>query len=545
MILRLAGIGLGVIIVAALLQLPDPGRNMDVSRYASLPEADLYRMASEAWKSGARGRAMLILDYLHEAGTGDQAALESLREAYRREMLSDQTTAGRLDNAGYKSGINGDWYGNLSGATLADWFLYGDGSRAMDEAAQKSGDEFVKLLSKPLKVSVLFPQADPAIRILLAARLDGVLPDAMAAQLGACLRFVQETENQDQALVAFQETVMPLYQFAKKCRTWSEFEALVRAADSIDHVKALTVIASATPLNTRHLAQIAAVVDSRGLVGHAIGFVLKYGQPGLDRIYAALRKGPAGVQFAVEYPALSAEAISRGKYPATPAGRFVVEKWHSLYLLRGAWPLVLAKYLAVLLALVALLALIAPQRVVAARFISAGQTLPSSFAHFYRIGLWVTGAVIVLLLMIPMAGTSLSPGGQGAGSGGGPASGPLAAANDGQVLPLVILAVIVLAVQGICWWAARRKLDEIEFDSASDAARKLKRLENMEIFFDLPLYCGLALTILAFILISTFGAGVSRFLAYSSTFIGIIFSVVLRVWYVYPLREKLIVQKNT
>ncbi|MFA7160324.1 MAG: hypothetical protein WC299_13570, partial [Kiritimatiellia bacterium] len=86
---------------------------------------------------------------------------------------------------------------------------------------------------------------------------------------------------------------------------------------------------------------------------------------------------------------------------------------------------------------------------------------------------------------------------------------------------------------------------EIDLDSLPDAARKLKRLENMEIFFDLPLYCGLALTILAFILISTFGAGVSRFLAYSSTFIGIILSVVLRVWYVYPLREKLIVQKNT
>jgi len=57
--------------------------------------------------------------------------LGSLREAYRNEILADKTAAGQLDGIGYKESVNGDWYGNLSGATLADWFIYGAGGQAL------------------------------------------------------------------------------------------------------------------------------------------------------------------------------------------------------------------------------------------------------------------------------------------------------------------------------------------------------------------------------------------------------------------------------
>ena len=65
-ILRLIGIGLGMVLVVAILQLPDPGRNMYVSQYTTLPEADLHRITAESWKSGGRGKALLILDYMDE-----------------------------------------------------------------------------------------------------------------------------------------------------------------------------------------------------------------------------------------------------------------------------------------------------------------------------------------------------------------------------------------------------------------------------------------------------------------------------------------------
>lgn len=542
-ILRLIGIGLGLALIVAILQLPDPGRNMYISRYATLPEADLHRMTSESWKSGGRGKALLILDYMNENKIGDQAALGNLREAYLHAMLEDKTAVNQLAGIGYENSVNRDWYGNLAGATLADWFVYGVGNQVLEEASKKSSDEFVKLLKMPLKINVIFPQVEPALRILLTARLTGILADSIVNQLSGCVRFVQTTENQAQGLTAFQESVMPIYQLAKKCRTWSEFEAIVKSAASIDQIKALTVIASATPLNTRHLAQIAAIVDNRELVGQTIGFIMKQGQQGLDNIYAALRKGKSGVQFVMEHPGLSVGEISRGKYSTTPVNKSILIKWQELHQRLGGWPLVMIKYLTVVFVLVILQVFMVPRRVLEARFATAGQTLPGSFSLYYHLGIWIISIVVVLLLMMPMATSSPAPEGSGM-NGAEPANGISSQTEHNQTLSMVILAIVVLFVQGICWWTARRKLDEVAKDNISDVPQKLRRLENMEIFFDLPLYCGLALTILAFILISTFGAGVSRFLAYSSTFVGIIFSVVLRVWYVYPLREKLIVQKK-
>ena len=64
-------------------------------------------------------------------------------------------------------------------------------------------------------------------------------------------------------------------------------------------------------------------------------------------------------------------------------------------------------------------------------------------------------------------------------------------------------------------------------------------LENAEIFFDVPLYVGLFGTVSAF-LVMTFSPQSSRLIAYSSTLIGIIFSLVLRLIMQYPLRRRLI-----
>ena len=71
---------------------------------------------------------------------------------------------------------------------------------------------------------------------------------------------------------------------------------------------------------------------------------------------------------------------------------------------------------------------------------------------------------------------------------------------------------------------------------------KLKQLENAEIFFDIPLYVGLFGTVSAF-LVMTFSPQSSRLIAYSSTLIGIIFSLVLRLTLQYPLRQRLIADK--
>lgn len=68
---------------------------------------------------------------------------------------------------------------------------------------------------------------------------------------------------------------------------------------------------------------------------------------------------------------------------------------------------------------------------------------------------------------------------------------------------------------------------------------KLKKLESADVFFDVPLYIGLFGTVSAF-LVMTFAPQSSRVIAYSSTLIGIIFSLILRLSLLYPLRQKLL-----
>ena len=64
-------------------------------------------------------------------------------------------------------------------------------------------------------------------------------------------------------------------------------------------------------------------------------------------------------------------------------------------------------------------------------------------------------------------------------------------------------------------------------------------MENADLFLDLPLYFGLFGTVSSFIVMS-FNPQISRLIAYSSTLVGIIFSVVLRVTLQYPIKQKLL-----
>ncbi len=68
---------------------------------------------------------------------------------------------------------------------------------------------------------------------------------------------------------------------------------------------------------------------------------------------------------------------------------------------------------------------------------------------------------------------------------------------------------------------------------------RMKKMEYADLFLDLPLYFGLFGTVSSFIVMS-FNPQISRLIAYSSTLVGIIFSVVLRVALQYPIRQKLL-----
>jgi hypothetical protein len=120
-----------------------------------------------------------------------------------------------------------------------------------------------------------------------------------------------------------------------------------------------------------------------------------------------------------------------------------------------------------------------------------------------------------------------------AGIGGG--SGPSSEAY--QRLSMYIFMGIVIVQIGALYLGGGI-ISSIK-NSAASLSGKLKQLENAEIFLDLPLYVGLFGTVSSFIVMAV-SPQTSRLIAYSSTLIGIVFSIVLRLALVYPYRSKLL-----
>ena len=539
-------------ILCAVLQLPDPLADRPEAEYVNLPDADFAEQASTAWNANLHGSALLLIDYSIEQQLGDSEQCLRLREGFTLTLQRDLTTSGKLQALGLTtvpSDVN--WFESLSGNSVADFFIYGAGAtEALPVSA--SPDAFLAAAQGAQALTPSFPPLGPAIKVIVAAHTQGVLNRALTQQLTEALQFVRSASSTTLAIGAAQESIMPIYQLARQCKTWAELEVLLRSSDSVDQIKALTRIAAGSPRSARRLAQVLVVARGQSAEANAraLGFVLQHGAKGFDALHAALRKGPGGVALLVKHPTLPVAQLNL-IHRATPFlfGETGLAWWRGQQARLG-WGATFGKYsvMAVLCGIIFVLLL--PRRLFREKFLPATPLAHASAEKadgIYWSIIALSAIAVCLMLVLPAVAPTGGTDENASGVPGG--SGQLAATTGSfmehnQALSLLILLTVILIVQGACLWVARRKIREIEQDAAAEPALKLRRLENLDIFFDLPLYCGLALTIFAFILISTFGAGVSRFLAYSSTFIGIVFAVILRVGHLYPLREKLINPKG-
>lgn len=118
----------------------------------------------------------------------------------------------------------------------------------------------------------------------------------------------------------------------------------------------------------------------------------------------------------------------------------------------------------------------------------------------------------------------------------------LAARERSASLMSMYLFVAIFLMQLISFYVAARVFKNIRVSECC-IDTKIKQLDNADIFLDVPLYLGLFGTVSAF-LVMTFSPTSSRFIAYSSTIIGIIFSLVLRLALNYPLRRAFIATKD-
>ena len=100
------------------------------------------------------------------------------------------------------------------------------------------------------------------------------------------------------------------------------------------------------------------------------------------------------------------------------------------------------------------------------------------------------------------------------------------------------ILVFILILQAVAFMTAAKVFAGLKRSTEAVSIR-LKKLENADLFLDLPLYFGLLGTVASFIVMS-FNPNISRLIAYSSTLVGIIFSVILRLTLQYPLKQSLI-----
>jgi len=532
----------GLILFGALVmvvQLADPPLDSPAARYQRLPDVSLTSLADAERTGGDPQTAMLLLDYVIENNLPDTAEAKVARRKISSQLTTDNTPVNQLKTTGWTGAVaGGNSFASLAGSTVADAVLYGDiAERARQGALDTDSDDFIVALNSLRPMTTIFPPADGAITLAKAARRTGALNQSLTKQLRQMLGLMQADPKSALSVEKFKENVMPMFELAKRCRTWGEFQTILLQADSPDQLKVLTKMASATPAGAERLSVVLAVadIDGKPTVAACLDSVLRQGPRELDALYGALRKGAPGLKFVAEHTGFTPPAANSRE---TEAG-FLQRKYQAFRYEYGAAAPVL-KYLLIAVLCGLLVLVVVPGRYLEKLIARPGGPIAAPGGVHYLTSALLVGAVLsVLAYLLSLA---VRPAIEPSVSAAGESAVVIAGQRSDSAFLSGTVVLMSLAIHAVVWFFVRGRIRQVEDDEAATAALRLKRLENLDIFLDLPLFTGLALTVIAFILI-TLDAGMSRHFAYTSTVVGILSAVSLRIRYVYPLKERLIQMK--
>lgn len=539
---------LGVVLFGALIvvvQLADSPLDTPSAKYERLPEVSLPHMADAELAAGRSSSALLLLDYVIQHDSSEkQAALDDRQKVFA-QLASENTPVSRLKATGWAAALSGNSFENLAGTTVADAALYGDiADLAKQGGLEGNQDGFITALNGITTIDTVFPPAQGAITLTKAARLVGAINESLTVQLTQMLNLMQSDPKSGIAVEKFKDNFMPMFELARHCRTWGEFETILRQADSPDQLAVLTKMTSMTPDAPKELAQVLAVAgaDGRGTATACIDYIMRQGPPGLDALHAAVGKGTDGLKFAIDHPGLAPQRLGTSAKAQPSTLDSIQQAYQSLRYQYGT-SVSAIKYVLIAVLCSLLILVVVPGRYLEKLIARPGNTLAAPTpAHFLFTALAV-GVVLSLLLYflsLAMRPAMESPS-VVAGTGEAANAVSATAGSDNAFLSGTVV-LLSLLVHAVVWFYVRGKIRQVEDDESATAELRLKRLDNMDVFLDLPLFTGLALTVVAFILI-TLNAGMSRHFAYTSTVVGILSAVSLRIRYLYPLKERLILTK--
>jgi hypothetical protein len=534
----------GVLLFGALIvvvQFVDSPLGTPAAKYKQLANVNLQQIADADWAAGRSSSALLLLDYAIENDSGQKQKAVDTRQRIFAQLAGQNSPTSRLKATGWAAALGGNSFENLAGTTVADAALYGDiADLARQGGLEGNHDGFIAALNGLASMAGVFPPADGAITLTKAARVAGAINDPLTVQLTPMLNLMQSDPKSGIAVEKFRDNFMPVFELARHCRTWGEFETILRQADSPDQLKVLIRMASMSPDASRELAQVLAMAstDGRSTASICIDFIMRQGPKGLEALHAAIVKGADGLKFVADHPNFNPQTVGAAVKGRPSALASVQEAYQSLrYQYGTAVSAVKYALIAVLCGLLVLV--VVPGRYLEKLIARPGSAVAAPTPAHFALSALAVGVILsllVYLLSLAMRPALESPTLAAAGAETGP---PATAQGQDSALLSGMVVLISLAVHAVVWFFVRGKIRQVEDDETATAELRLKRLENMDVFFDLPLFTGLALTVIAFILI-TLNAGMSRHFAYTSTVVGILSAVSLRIRYLYPLKERLI-----
>ncbi|HUI07976.1 MAG TPA: hypothetical protein VL486_13330 [Verrucomicrobiae bacterium] len=538
----------GLILFGALVvvvQLADLPQDSPAAKFQRLPDVSIRNIVEAEWAVGRTESALLLLDYIVENNLPEKEAAVAARQKIFAQLGTETSPVFRLKASGWAAALaNESSFDSLAGNTLADAALYGEiAELARQGSFDGSQDDFTAALNDIRGMTSVFPPAEGAITLAKAARRAGAINESLTKQLQQVLGLMQTDPKSALAVEKFKDNFMPLFELAKRCRTWGEFETILQQADSTDQLKVLTKMASMSPAMARHLGQVLslAAYDGRPTVSACLDHIMQQGPKGLDALYAAVAKGTAGLKFVVANPTFMPQGLVPATKSRPSALESLQEKYQALRFQYGAG-VAAVKYLVIMVLCGLLVLVVIPGRYLEKLIARPGGPIAAPGAVHYLLSALAVGLVLSILIYLLSLATRPAVQPPAVAAVGGEAPGAAMADVTENAFLSGTVVLLSLVVHVVVWFFVRGKIRVVEDGESETPALRLKRLENLDIFLDLPLFTGLALTVIALILIAL-NAGMSRLFAYTSTVVGILSAVSLRIRYVYPLKERLIQAK--
>ncbi len=504
--------------LVVIVQLADPLQDSATAKYQRLPDADLTAVAESQIGAVKPDAALLLLDYAVDNNLPGKTGAEALRKKISAQLSTDIAPPA-------------DSFASLAGNSVADTVLYGD--------VTGKNDPLGTALGGIPGLSAVFPPADSTVKLIHAANNHGAINEALSRQLRQLLTTMVTDPKSSLTVEKFKDNFMPIFELAKRCRTWAEFQTILAQADSADQVKVLVKMTTASPAAARRLSQILALAGTDGVAttSACLDHILRRGPTGIDALYAAVSKGTDGLRFVTEHAGFAPQNVASVTGKETPLGS-LREKYQALRLEHGAI-VPATKYLLIALLCGVLVLLVVPGMYLEKLVARPGSTQAAPGSIHYLLSALAVGVVISALAYLLSLAVRPAADFTGVVNATGEATAAATTGRGDSALLSGMVVLVSLTIHAIVWFFVRTKIRTVEDDESAEPALRLRRLENLDVFLDLPLFTGLALTVVAFILI-TLDAGMSRHFAYTSTVVGILSSVSLRIRYLYPLKERLI-----